>query len=86
MLPTYHPTNYPGGIEAAEETQISTGEVVEETKNINFSSLNLTDAERRNEIENGNGNDWPGYNNYKTNLLNNKQTELAWTGYRADIT
>lgn len=78
VLPTYHPQNYPAGIESAEETQISVGEIVELVKTVNFSSINLTDAQRLAEIE-------ADFTATKTDLIAEKQIELAWTGKRDDV-
>jgi hypothetical protein len=78
VLPVYHVVNYPGGIDAAEETKIVDGEVIEEVRRVQFSSVNLTPAQRRAEIE-------VAHTAWAAELQAKMQIELDWIGYRGDV-
>ncbi|MHA2068615.1 MAG: hypothetical protein ACXABY_29990 [Candidatus Thorarchaeota archaeon] len=78
VLPRYHVTNYPGGISSAEETLIVGGEVVEEIQSVRFSSVNLTPAQRRAEIE-------AAHTAWAAALEAKLMVELDWIGYRGDV-
>lgn len=78
VLPVYHVVNYPGGIDSAEETLIGDGEVIEEVVTVRFSTIDLTDQQRRDEIV-------AAHTARNTELINQLQKELAWIGYRGDV-
>lgn len=79
------------GITGAEQTALDNGSVFEKVHSFRFSSLELTNAERRIEIEDGNDNE-PGVTQWKADISNSDSElykeiiePLAWWGYYRDV-
>ena len=64
-------------IDADELADMKTGALVESTETIRFSSIDLTNAERLQEIKNK-------YKEYKKKFFEDKQIELAFMGYKTN--
>lgn len=65
-------------IGAGELTQLQNGEILEVIETVRFSRLGLSKAEKKAELD-------AAYNNRKTDLLSEKQTELEWYGSAIDV-
>jgi hypothetical protein len=65
-------------IEATEDTKLKAGELLEVSRAVNFSSKNLTPAERNAEIV-------TFFNNLVSEIVAEKQITLEWIGYAADV-
>lgn len=65
-------------IDPAEKTNIEAGSVIEHVDVVRFSSLNLTNAERRTEIENK-------YNTVKSEYYARLQVELTFIGFEGTV-
>jgi len=63
---------------SAELTQVQSGEVYELLTSVRFSSLFLTNAQRRDELD-------AKFNELKTKIVNRLKTELEWWGYKRNI-
>lgn len=61
-----------------EETEMKAGALIEVAATVRFSSLNLTLARRRQEIE-------AKFNEIQNNLITEKQETLAFIGFDADV-
>lgn len=66
------------GISVAEDTQLKAGEIIEKVETVRFTSVNLTKAQRKIEIE-------AYFNELKTDLIAEKQTTLEWIGYEGTV-
>lgn len=84
-------TSIAPGIIAGEQTQITNGAVFEKQWQFRFSSLDLSDAERRTEIESGNDNE-AGVSQMLLDIADSGSDlykeviePLAWWGYYRDI-
>lgn len=78
-------------IASAELTAMQTGEIVERYVNFRFDSLELTNTQRKDQIENGNVNEI-GVAQMKIDIADSDSElykeiiePLAWWGYHADI-
>lgn len=65
-------------ITSAELLQVQSGEIYEITRSKRFSSLSLTNTQKRDELD-------AEYNKLKTEALNELQTELEWWGFVRDV-
>ena len=79
------------GITGAEQTQLDNSELVEKRVSFRFSSTDLTNIQRRAEVENGNDNE-PGVIQMLadiivpgTELWNEVLAPLEWWGYYRDV-
>lgn len=68
-----------------EYQDMQDGKVIERQKSIEFSSDELTPAQKLGEIINGNGSDWPGYTAFKTAILNELEVVWEWYGENGDV-
>lgn len=64
-------------IDPTEDTQLKAGELVEHQVIVRFSSINLTNAQRKAEIEGH-------YATSKNDLIAEKQITLEWIGFSAN--
>jgi len=62
-----------------ELSQVQNGEVYEVLTSVRFSSLSLTNAQRRDELD-------AKFEELKTKALAQLKTELEWWGYKRDVT
>ena len=67
-----------------EYSDMQDGKRVERDKTIQLSTNELTPAQKKAEIENGNIY-WDGYNAYKTKLFDELQTKWEWYGFDANM-
>lgn len=65
-------------ISAEEDTQLKAGEIIELTQTVRFSSINLTDGQRKTEIE-------QAFSALESSLIAEKQVTLKWIGYEGDV-
>ena len=72
-------TSEVGNISPEELTQLKAGELFEKRETVKFSSVNLTNAQRKAEIE-------AKYAEVCSDVVVEKQVALAWMGYAADVT
>lgn len=71
------------GVDPTEDTQLKAGALVEKQATVRFSSINLTPAEKKAEIE-------AFYNQLagsdpKYSILEEKKVTLEWIGYSANV-
>ena len=62
-----------------ELTQVQNGEIYEVVTSVRFSSLYLTNEQRRDELD-------AKFKEFKKEVLNRLKTELEWWGYKRNIT
>ena len=68
-----------------EFSDMQDGKRIERDITIQLSANDLTPAQKRAEIENGNALYWEGYNVYKTKLFAELQVKWEWYGFADDI-
>jgi len=68
-----------------EYQDMQDGKRIERDISIRLSTNDLTPAQKKSEIENGNALYWEGYNAYKTKLFNELIIKWEWYGFTADI-
>jgi len=65
-------------ISTQEDSALKAGELIEQIETVRFSSTNLTNQERKTQIE-------AAFAERKAELIAEKQITLAWIGFAADI-
>jgi len=69
-----------------EYQDMQDGKRIERDITVKLSTNDLTPAQKKAEIENGNPLYWEGYNSFKTKLFGDLQIEWEWYGFDGDIT
>lgn len=65
-------------ISAAELSALKAGEIIEKITTVHFTSVNLTNAQRKAEIE-------ATFNALTSSIIVEKQISLEWIGYAGDV-
>jgi len=68
-----------------EHADMQDGKRIERDINIQLSANDLTPAQKKTEIEDGNPLYWEGYNAYKTKLFGTLVTNWEWYGYDSNL-
>ena len=68
-----------------EYQDMQDGKVIERTITVQLSANDLTPAQKKAEIENGNALYWEGYNGYKTKLLAELVVKWEWYGFAGNV-